>query len=84
MASNNPVPAAKWLTRRQVALLLGMPENEVQQLDGKILHPTQRSDRSWQYDPEEVRGALARAERPASDTGRLDGEATATTFALFE
>jgi hypothetical protein len=84
MAGNKSVPAAKWLTRRQVALLLGIAEEDVQRLDGTVLHPTQRSDRAWQYDPGELRRVLGRGAGSGNDNRAPDGDVTAAAFSLFE
>jgi hypothetical protein len=72
--------------RAQVAELLGVTEHDVAKLDGKQLHPTRASDRSWKYDPGEVRDLIdARLGVTAPRlTSGADGETTAAVFALFE
>jgi hypothetical protein len=84
MASGGSLPTAKWITRRQAATLLGMTEHDLIRLDGKLLHPRQRADRAWLYDPDELRGVLGGGAKPANDVGSSDGDVTAAAFALFE
>jgi hypothetical protein len=72
--------------RAQVAELLGVTEHDVAKLDGKQLHPTRASDRSWKYEPGEVRALIdARLGLGGHrDVSGADGDTTAAVFALFE
>ncbi len=83
MGSGRKALAARWLTRRQVAEVLGVAEDEVERLDGRALHPKRsEQDRAWRYDPAEVRSLAAGASRlePANGSGAED----AAAFELFE
>lgn len=87
MVKNGVSPtAARGLTRQQVAEFLGVTDREVARMDGRQLHPTRAPDRVWRYDVAEVKELLAREmlndvdRRDATD---VDGETTATVFALF-
>lgn len=80
-------PAARGLSRSQVAELLGMSDREVAKMDGRQLHPTRAPDRVWRYDPAEVRALLVSALGGGDKAGLrplVDGEITAAVFALFE
>ncbi len=68
-------PRVEWLTRRQVAEILGVDEQRVQAMDGTELHPIRRADRSWLYSPHEVAGVAA--------GGAANGVVTARVFAMF-
>ncbi len=86
MGRDGRSPSARGLGRGQVAELLGVAEHDVAKLDGRQLHPTRASDRSWKYDPAEVRALLdARLgiAGPRLSSG-ADGETTAAVFTLFE
>lgn len=84
MGKNSISPAARGITRSQVAELLGVSDRDVAKMDGRQLHPTRAPDRVWRYDLTEVRelidkrGAGGRAEAPEPD-----GETTAAVFTLF-
>ena len=66
---------AGWLTRRQVARVIGLDERRVAQMDGRELHPIRRVDGSWTYDPGEV-GAIV-------TSGSVTGTVTARSFEMF-
>jgi hypothetical protein len=87
MGKQSISPAARWLSRSQVAVLLGATDRQVAKMDGRQLHPTRAPDRVWRYDPAEVR-ALLSGPGAASERGApralVDGEVTAEVFALFE
>lgn len=71
-------PTARWLTRAQVAELLGVADQEVAKMDGQQLHPLRAPDRVWRYPPSEVRALLV----PGS--GEITGSVAAQVFARFE
>ena len=73
--STNPT----WLTRPQVAALLGSSEEHVTALDGKDLRPVREGDRSWRYDPVEVAMYLQRRAGEAA----AEGEIAARAFEMF-
>src|SRR5687768_17463653 len=66
---------AEWLTRRQVARIMGVDEQRVCQMDGRELHPVRRGDRSWVYSPDEVAAMVS--------GGATNGTVTARAFAMF-
>jgi hypothetical protein len=49
---------ATYLTRRQVAALLGIAEAEVKTRDNMTFHPVKAADGSWRYPPEEIAAVL--------------------------
>jgi len=68
-----------------VASLVGLTEEDLGRLDGKLLHPTQRHDRAWMYDPDEVRFLLGRrAPADVRNSKDASGDVTAAVFGLFE
>jgi hypothetical protein len=78
MASTSPQ-----LTRRQVASLLNVSESEVKKQDNAVLHPTNGSDGSWRYAPEEVAAVLRGLVGGDSDP-EPTGAVCAAAFELFE
>jgi hypothetical protein len=66
---------AEWLTRRQVARIMGVDELRVAAMDGRELHPSRRADRSWVYEPNEVAAVLI--------GGTTSGTVTARVFTLL-
>jgi hypothetical protein len=72
--------SSTWLTRPQVAALIGMTEEEVAALDEKVLRPVREGDRSWRYDPTEVGTYLRRGAGAAVDAGEIAAKA----FEMFE
>jgi hypothetical protein len=84
MAVQGDVLAAKWLSRRQVALLLGITVEAVAKLDGIRLHPVKDRGRCWRYDSAEIRSMLGNRGGAPVATNSIDGEVTAAAFELFE
>jgi len=66
---------AEWLTRRQVARIMGLDELRVCQMEGRELHPVRRGDRSWVYAPDEVAAVVS--------GGTTNGTVTARVFTMF-
>ena len=85
MGKNAISPAARGLSRNQVAEILGVTDREVARMDGRQLHPTRAHDRVWRYDLAEVRTLMARStlESTGLDGPEPDGETTAKAFKLF-
>ncbi len=79
-------PAARGLTRSQVADILGVTDRDVARMDGRQLHPTRTADRAWRYDAREVRAYLVStvAARIADVHPEADGDTTAAAFTLFQ
>lgn len=74
------------LTRSQVSALLNMSPREVAKLDGRQLHPTRSSDRTWRYDCAEVRALLAPGSFGHTFDAKghgIDGDMTAKVFQHF-
>lgn len=86
MGEKAVLPAARGLTRLQVAELLGITDRDVARMDGRQLHPTRALDRAWRYDAREVRALMLNGPdaRSAADAPEPDGEVTAAAFALFQ
>lgn len=70
----------RWLTRSQVAALLGIADAQIEAMHGEDLHPWQEKDRRWRYRAEEV-ARLLRVERGGDTAG--DGKLAARAFTMF-
>jgi hypothetical protein len=84
MAVQGDVLTAKWLSRRQVALVLGITVEDVAKLDGNRLHPVKDRGRCWRYDSAEIRSLMGSRGGQTMTTTSTDGEVTAAAFELFE
>jgi len=78
MASN-----PTYLSRRQVAALLGVDEADVKSRDNATFHPVKVADGSWRYPPEEV-AAVLRGLVADDGTGELSGAVCAEVFQQFK
>jgi hypothetical protein len=65
----------------QVACLLDVTEDAVEEMHGHELHPWQEDDRRWRYRPEDVAQVLKR--RSAPDPAG-EGKVAAKSFAMFD
>jgi hypothetical protein len=74
---------ATFLTRRQVAALLGTTEAEVKSQDNAVFHPVKGPDGSWRYPPDEVSGVL-RGVIAGHDAVQPPGAVCAAAFELFQ
>jgi hypothetical protein len=68
-------------SRRQVAVLLGISEDEVKEKDNTVFHPTKGPDGSWRYASDEV---LATLGGDGCDGQVPTGAICALAFELFQ
>ena len=68
-------------SRHQVAVLLGVSDDEVKEKDGSIFHPTKGPDGSWRYPSDEILAALS---GDGGDVQVPTGAICALAFELFQ
>lgn len=74
------------LKRTQVAVVLGLSNEQVAKMDGHELHPGRAKNRSWHYNADEVCAVLRKGMSSASPIAKMaepDGKTTAAVFELF-
>lgn len=83
-AADSPAGIDEWITRGEVAGLMGVSITTVRRLQGRDLHPRRSADGVYLFDPREVEEVRARRPPPPEKVDSLGpGELAAAAFKLF-